>query len=69
MVELKLTPQEIRKVSLWIDLLVPQIGDYREANNWSDKDREFYDRNDKKRKLLVLGRPGEYPSIHSISSN
>ena len=45
----KLTPQEIRKVSLWIDLLVPQIGDYREANNWSDKDREFYDRYDKKR--------------------
>ena len=46
----KLTPQEIRKVSLWIDLLVPQIGDYREANNWSDHDREFYDRYDKKRK-------------------
>lgn len=45
----KLTPQEIRKVSLWIDLLVPQIGDYREANNWSDHDREFYDRYDKKR--------------------
>ena len=44
----KLTPQEIRKVSLWIDLLVPQIGDYREANNWSDHDREFYDRYDKK---------------------
>jgi hypothetical protein len=42
--------QEIRKVSLWIDLLVPQIGDYREANNWSDHDREFYDRYDKKRK-------------------
>ena len=46
----KLTPQEIRKVSLWIDLLVPQIGDYREANNWSDHDREFYDHYVKKRK-------------------
>lgn len=33
----KLTPQEIRKVALWIDLLVPFIGDYREANNWSQK--------------------------------
>lgn len=46
----KLTPQEIRKVSLWIDLLVPQIGDYREANNWSQHDLEFYDRYDNKRK-------------------
>ena len=46
----KLTPQEIRKVSLWIDLLVPQIGDYREANNWSQHDLEYYDRYDKKRK-------------------
>lgn len=45
----KLTPQEIRKVSLWIDLLVPQVGDYREANNWSDQDKEYYDRYDKKR--------------------
>ena len=46
----KLTPQEIRKVSLWIDLLVPQIGDYREANNWSQHDLEYYDCYDKKRK-------------------
>lgn len=45
----KLTPAEIRKVALWIDLLVPQIGDYREANNWQQKDHEYYDYYDKKR--------------------
>ena len=45
----KLTPQEIRKVALWIDLLVPFIGDYREANNWSQKDLDFYNYYDKKR--------------------
>ena len=46
---LQLTPQEIRKVALWIDLLVPFIGDYREANNWSQKDLDFYNYYDKKR--------------------
>ena len=46
----KLTPQEIRKVSLWIDLLVPQIGDFREANYCSQLDLEYFDRFDKKRK-------------------
>lgn len=49
----KLTPQEIRKVALWIDLLVPFIGDYREANNWSQKDLDFYNYYDKKREAAV----------------
>ena len=46
----RLTPQEIRKVAMWIDLLVPQIGDYREANNWTPQDHRFYDYYDNKRK-------------------
>ena len=45
----KLTPAEIHTVALWIDLLVPQIGDYREANNWSEKDHQFYNYYEKKR--------------------
>lgn len=45
----KLTPAEIRRVALWIDLLVPQIGDYREANNWEKKDHDYYDYYEKKR--------------------
>lgn len=45
----KLTPEEIHKVALWIDLLVPQIGDYREANNWSEEDHKYYNYYEKKR--------------------
>jgi len=26
-----------------MDLLVPFVGDYREANNWTEKEREDYD--------------------------
>lgn len=45
----KLSPEEIHKVALWIDLLVPQIGDYREANNWSAEDHQYYNYYEKKR--------------------
>lgn len=45
----KLTKEEIHKVALWIDLLVPQIGDYREANNWSAEDHQYYNYYEKKR--------------------
>jgi len=40
---------EIDKIALWIDLVVPYIGDYREANNWSAEEMEFYDYYDSKR--------------------
>lgn len=36
------SPQEIAKVALWLDLLVPFISDYREANNWSEEDNAYY---------------------------
>lgn len=45
----KLTPAEIRRFSMWIDLCVPFVGDYREANDWSEKDHAYYDYYDKKR--------------------
>lgn len=39
----KITPEEIDKIALWIDLLVPFVGDYKEANNWSVDELKFYD--------------------------
>ena len=44
-----LTPQEISTIALWIDLVTPYVGDYFEANNWSEKELEFYRYHDAKR--------------------
>lgn len=41
--------EEIRTVAMWLDLLVPYVGDYREANNWTDEEKAFYDYYDEKR--------------------
>ncbi|MGL4293599.1 MAG: hypothetical protein ACRCSQ_08490 [Bacteroidales bacterium] len=38
----KLSKEEIETVSLWLDMLAPFIGDYREANNWSKEEEDFY---------------------------
>lgn len=38
----RLTKDEIETVALWIDLLVPFVGDYKEANNWTQEDMEYY---------------------------
>lgn len=35
--------------ALWIDLLVPFVNDYRQANNWTEKEKAYYDYYDKKR--------------------
>lgn len=37
-----LTKEEIETVALWIDLLVPFVGDYKEANNWTPDEMEYY---------------------------
>lgn len=44
-----LSKEEIAKVALWLDLLVPQIGDYREANNWTPEEHAYYTYYEKKR--------------------
>lgn len=44
-----ITQAEIDKIALWIDLLVPYVGEYREANAWSEKDLDFYQYHDDKR--------------------
>ena len=45
----QVSADEIHVVSMWIDLLVPMIGDYREANNWSEKDHDYYNYYEEKR--------------------
>lgn len=45
----KLTSEEINRFIMWLDLAVPFIGDYTAANNWTDKEKEFYERYRKKR--------------------
>jgi len=49
--KVKLSREELDKLSCWIDLLVPFCGDYREANSWSDKEKAWYDRYLQKRFL------------------
>lgn len=45
----KLTSAEIDVFRLWIDLLVPFVGEYREANNWTAEELEYYNKYDEKR--------------------
>lgn len=45
----RLSKEEIATVALWIDLLVPFIGDYREANNWTDEEKAYYTYYEQKR--------------------
>jgi len=45
-----ITPQEISVIALWIDLAVPYVGDYLEANNWSQAEIDFYMHHDEKRR-------------------
>ena len=37
-----LTKNEIETVSTWLDLLVPFVGDYKEANDWTRDEMEYY---------------------------
>lgn len=39
----KLSEEDMYKVMAWIDLLVPFVGNYKEANNWSQDDMDYYD--------------------------
>lgn len=48
----KVSRDEVASVATWIDLLVPFISDYREANDWTPEEEEFYDYHEKKRDRL-----------------
>ncbi len=47
----QLTKEEFHKFYAWLDLLVPFIGEYREANNWSDEEMAYYDYYEHKRSI------------------
>ncbi|NQT37878.1 MAG: hypothetical protein HQ581_10335 [Planctomycetes bacterium] len=49
--KVKLSPEETDKLACWIDLAVPYCGDYTEANLWSAKDRQLYERFTAKRRI------------------
>ena len=38
-----LAKSEIESVALWLDLLVPFIGDYKEANDWTQEEMKYYE--------------------------
>jgi hypothetical protein len=48
----KLSRQEMDRIACWIDLAVPFCGDYLEANNWSDREKGWYRRQEEKQKRL-----------------
>ena len=49
----ELSPEELRKLSAWIDLGVPCCGDYVECNSWSEAEREKYAHYAAKRERLA----------------
>lgn len=49
----KLSKDEIETVALWLDLLVPFIGDYREANDWTNEEEAYYAYYEKKREQAL----------------
>ena len=48
----KLSREELDKLACWIDLYVPFCGDYTEANAWTEKEMEKYQRYLAKRKRM-----------------
>ncbi|HAK95521.1 MAG TPA: hypothetical protein DCM87_11070, partial [Planctomycetes bacterium] len=46
----RLSAEELKTIACWIDLAVPYCGDYREANVWSEENREKYARFEEKRR-------------------
>ena len=59
----KVSSSEIRRVAMWIDLLVPYVGDYRENNTWTKDEREYYDYYDNNR---IAECEKEYENIQKL---
>lgn len=47
--EVELTEKEYHLFAAWLDLLVPFVGEYREANDWTAKEMAYYDYYEHKR--------------------
>lgn len=66
----KLTQAEIQTVGLWIDLLVPFVGKYQEAADWSSDEHKFYAYHEKKREeLRAEERASVQAYIESLQKN
>ncbi|MDR2956548.1 MAG: hypothetical protein LBV43_15855 [Prevotella sp.] len=39
----KMTKEELETIALWLDLAVPFISEYKEANNWTQGEIDYYD--------------------------
>ncbi len=64
----RLAPEETEKLACWIDLQVPFCGDYTEANQWNDEDKQKYSHFlEKRRRMEELERRGiaQWRSIQS----
>lgn len=51
--EVRLSREELERISCWIDLLVPYCGDYTEANAWTEAEQLKYDHFRRKRQRLA----------------
>lgn len=40
--EVQLSDEAYHKLAAWLDLLVPFVGEYREANDWTDEEMAYY---------------------------
>lgn len=49
----KLNQEELDKLRTWIDLAVPFCGSYDERNNWSDREKQWFIHQNKKRQNLA----------------
>ncbi|MDO5581478.1 MAG: hypothetical protein Q4G69_10085 [Planctomycetia bacterium] len=50
--EVRISDQELRTIALWIDLLIPFCGDYKEAANWTPREKAVYAYYEMKRKEM-----------------
>jgi hypothetical protein len=55
--KVKLTDEELRTLSCWLDLGVPFCGDYREGNTWTPEEKALYDRYEAKRRQVAEVAP------------
>lgn len=56
--KVKLSSEELEKITCWIDLYVPYCGDYTEANSWSEEECKKYNRYAEKRKQMARMEQG-----------
>jgi hypothetical protein len=56
-----LSHEEMTRISCWIDLAVPFVGDYREANTWTQSELAWYQHQLSKQQRLLRSESKSYP--------